>query len=324
MSNRTNAASTAIRKAWERERQLVLEGNGTRDWTPEQQQSILDMGKVYDDDGKAFEGHHMKSADAYPEFQGYPGNIQFLSRNEHKDAHDGDFHNPTNGYYDPVTRTTKQFPPDSFEPCAVILLSQQRPPLTVVQKVPLKRAAPPTKPATKKASPTKKSALEHGREVVGKALSWCAKHQEQILGLVTAAKMVRATLGAARTETAPSMVPDNASPPRHAPPTDDDADAALDLEDLFDPLDDEAEDALFDLLPDICEAEAERYVAMFPDENPPSAPHNYPLERKSAKLHTRRGHLRHLGNGKIVQVSPTIVGQKKGNAKPGHKKAKEK
>ena len=62
----------AVRKAWEREQQLVQEGNGTRDWTPEQQKEILELGKAYyhsDDpndinDGKAFEGHHMKSAEA--------------------------------------------------------------------------------------------------------------------------------------------------------------------------------------------------------------------------------------------------------------------
>jgi len=31
-------------------------------WTPEQQRDILEKGKAYTDDGKAFEGHHMKSA----------------------------------------------------------------------------------------------------------------------------------------------------------------------------------------------------------------------------------------------------------------------
>ena len=36
----------------------------------EQQQDIIDRGKAYDEDGKAFEGQHMKSAAEYPEFQG--------------------------------------------------------------------------------------------------------------------------------------------------------------------------------------------------------------------------------------------------------------
>lgn len=35
MSKRTSEANKAVRKAWENEYQLVLEGKGTRDWTPE-------------------------------------------------------------------------------------------------------------------------------------------------------------------------------------------------------------------------------------------------------------------------------------------------
>ena len=64
----------AIRQAWEKEQQLVREGKGTRDWTNEQQQDILDpdKGKAYDDQGRAFEGQHMKSAAEYPEYQGNP------------------------------------------------------------------------------------------------------------------------------------------------------------------------------------------------------------------------------------------------------------
>ena len=75
----------AIRKAWEREQQLVQEGRGTRDWTEDQQKDILDSdkGKAYDDLGRAFEGQHMKSAAEYPDFQGNPDNIQFLTKDEH-------------------------------------------------------------------------------------------------------------------------------------------------------------------------------------------------------------------------------------------------
>ena len=60
MSRRTADASKAIRLAWEKEQQRVLEGEGTRDWTEKQQQDIIDRGKAYDEDGKAFEGQHMK------------------------------------------------------------------------------------------------------------------------------------------------------------------------------------------------------------------------------------------------------------------------
>ena len=109
MSNRTAEASKAIREAWERERTFVSTGFGTRDWTREQQLDIIYKGKAYDEDGKAFEGHHMKSAEKYPQYQGDANNIQFLTRTEHKAAHGGDFHRPTNGYYDYISKTTTCF-----------------------------------------------------------------------------------------------------------------------------------------------------------------------------------------------------------------------
>lgn len=113
----------AVREAWESERQLVLEGKGTRDWTPEQQQHIIDKGKAYDNNGRAFDGHHMKSVEAYPQYQGDSGNIQFLSRREHQDAHGGSFLNPTNGCFDPRTHSTKDFGINIYESCEVIILS---------------------------------------------------------------------------------------------------------------------------------------------------------------------------------------------------------
>lgn len=36
MSRRTSAANKAITKAWENEQNNVLEGKGTREWSPEQ------------------------------------------------------------------------------------------------------------------------------------------------------------------------------------------------------------------------------------------------------------------------------------------------
>ena len=38
MSRRTADANKAIRLAWEKERELVQQGKGTRDWTEKQQQ----------------------------------------------------------------------------------------------------------------------------------------------------------------------------------------------------------------------------------------------------------------------------------------------
>lgn len=123
MSRRTAEANKAIVAAWEREQQLVNEGKGTRDWTTEQQIDILEKGKAYDYDGRALEGHHMKSVTAFPEHQGNPDNIQFLSRSEHFEAHGGSFQNPTNGYYNPIERMTIIFTDDNLIPCEIIKLS---------------------------------------------------------------------------------------------------------------------------------------------------------------------------------------------------------
>lgn len=122
----------AVRKAWEREQQLVQEGRGTRDWTEEQQKDILDpeKGKAYDDQGRAFEGQHMKSAAEYPEHQANPDNIQFLTKDEHLEAHKGSWQNPTNWYYNPVTKEYIDFGDGDIIPCKAIQLSN---PVVVVK-----------------------------------------------------------------------------------------------------------------------------------------------------------------------------------------------
>ena len=116
------ACNKAIAEAWKREQQLVLEGKGTRDWTEEQQLDIIELGKAFDDDGIAFEGQHMKSALAYPDYQGDPNNIQLLSKSEHLAAHKGDFRNPTNWYYDPVSNAFFDFGDAAPTPCKIINL----------------------------------------------------------------------------------------------------------------------------------------------------------------------------------------------------------
>lgn len=114
----------AVREAWNKELELVQEGKGTREWTPEQQKDIFEKGRAYDENGKAFEGQHMKSAEMYPEYQGEPGNIQFLTRTEHLEAHDGNWQNPTNWYYNPVTKEKFDFGDGSFIPCEIIQLPE--------------------------------------------------------------------------------------------------------------------------------------------------------------------------------------------------------
>lgn len=124
MSRRTSEASKAIREAWENEQKLVSEGTGTRDWTQNQQKDILERGKAYDIDGRAFEGQHMRSAEMHPECQGDSKNIQFLTREEHLAAHDGDWRNPTNWYYNPVTKEKKDFGDGPIVPCEIIVLTE--------------------------------------------------------------------------------------------------------------------------------------------------------------------------------------------------------
>lgn len=124
MSRRTAESNRAILAAWNKEQELVQKGKGTREWTPQQQQDILDKGKAYDDNGKAFEGQHMKSADMYPKYQGEPGNIQFLTRAEHLEAHDGNWQNPTNWYFNPVTKEKIDFGDGPFIPCKIIQLPE--------------------------------------------------------------------------------------------------------------------------------------------------------------------------------------------------------
>lgn len=140
MSRRTSESNKAIAQAWEKEKKRVSEGYGTRDWTPEQQKNILECGKAYDDSGKAFEGQHMRSAEMHPECQGDPNNIQFLTREEHLDAHDGNWKNPTNWYYDPVTKAKTDFSNGPIIPCKVIKLSNPIviPEITQVDEGPVK------------------------------------------------------------------------------------------------------------------------------------------------------------------------------------------
>ncbi len=122
MSRRTAESNKAILAAWNKEQELVQEGKGTREWTPQQQQDILEKGRAYDENGKAFEGQHMKNAEMYPEYQGESGNIQFLTRAEHLEAHDGNWQNPTNWYFNPVTKEKFDFGDGPFIPCEIIQL----------------------------------------------------------------------------------------------------------------------------------------------------------------------------------------------------------
>ncbi len=97
-----------VRMAWEREKALVQEGKGTRDWSLEEQKELLEKGYV-----KGYEGQHMRSVSLDPSQAANPDNVQFLSHENHLDAHNQaggqGYLSPTNGYYDESTHTLNSF-----------------------------------------------------------------------------------------------------------------------------------------------------------------------------------------------------------------------
>lgn len=104
MSNTNYERRKAVANAWKNEKNLVVDGKGTRDWSQKEQREIISKGRA-----TGYQGHHMKSVDGHNSKAGDASNIQFLTRNEHLAAHKGDFHNNTNGYYDPSTGNTHDF-----------------------------------------------------------------------------------------------------------------------------------------------------------------------------------------------------------------------
>lgn len=215
----------AIRLAWEREQELVSEGKGTRNWTEVQQKDILDpdKGKAYDDNGRAFEGQHMKSAAEYPEYQGDPDNIQFLTRDEHLETHKGSWQNATNWYYNPETKEFVDFGENKPTPCEIIRLSD---PIAIQMDSPMveqddvesarERQASsetsdnpdsiPTKNETRESSPSRapkvkphisgtqrngvRKAIDAIKMSVGKVAKWTWNHKGKIIaGAVTLGKI---------------------------------------------------------------------------------------------------------------------------------------
>lgn len=106
----SSARQKAVREAWAQERQYVLEGKGTRDWTPQQQNDIINGKTPKDEQGRPYEGHHMVSVSNSNELAGSKENIQFLSHDEHiQGAHQGKTRNKTEGRYDPDSGKTYKF-----------------------------------------------------------------------------------------------------------------------------------------------------------------------------------------------------------------------
>lgn len=117
----------AVQDFWTNERELIGQGECTRDWTPEQIESIYNISKetgnsrihgnaaiFLDINGnpvvkkhgsnyinEVYEGHQMLSVDEYPEHAGDYRNMQALGRSnkEHIKAHRGNYQNSTCWYY---------------------------------------------------------------------------------------------------------------------------------------------------------------------------------------------------------------------------------
>lgn len=87
------ARRAAIEEAWHQEQQLALtESATTRAWTPAELEELKLTGRV-----SGYEGHHVNSVLEYPELAGNPDNIQFVTRQEHFDLHNGSWRNPSQG-----------------------------------------------------------------------------------------------------------------------------------------------------------------------------------------------------------------------------------
>lgn len=111
----------AVRYAWTNEKMRVQNGHGTREWSVIEQRELLEKSSV-----SGYEGHHMKSVSIFPKEAGNPENIQFLTEEEHfYGAHQGSYHTPTNGYYDPNTETMMEFNGDELISVPVIELKEQ-------------------------------------------------------------------------------------------------------------------------------------------------------------------------------------------------------
>ncbi|MCL9662063.1 hypothetical protein L2089_15320 [Paenibacillus hunanensis] len=86
--------SKGVQLAWKYEQaEVQMGGKGTANWSRQERQSILKVGKV-----RGAEGHHINSVASSPELQANPDNIQMVeNRAEHQKMHGGDFKNPTKG-----------------------------------------------------------------------------------------------------------------------------------------------------------------------------------------------------------------------------------
>jgi len=67
-------------------------GTGSRQWTDEEIEKLLEAGKV-----SGYQGHHVNNVADNPELAGNPSNIQFLTPQEHFEVHENNWQTATSG-----------------------------------------------------------------------------------------------------------------------------------------------------------------------------------------------------------------------------------
>ena len=94
----------AVSKAWSKERDQVMQSGGSRNWSQKEQREIIATGKCH-----GYEGQHMLSVKSHPEHAGNEKNIQFLTHEEHFQAHGGNWKNDANGRFNLKTKKVDSF-----------------------------------------------------------------------------------------------------------------------------------------------------------------------------------------------------------------------
>lgn len=91
--------NTGVSQMWDYLKAEAQMGGNSSGFTPEQQQELLERGKV-----RSFEGHHTNSVATHPELQSNPDNVVPLEEHrfddgprEHFAAHENNWRNPTQG-----------------------------------------------------------------------------------------------------------------------------------------------------------------------------------------------------------------------------------
>jgi RHS repeat-associated protein len=87
------ARREAVEIAWKYERDLVtMTGEGTRKWTKAEERELVQTGRV-----TGYQGHHIQNVAHHPYLSNVSDNIQFVTRSEHYELHNGNFRLPTTG-----------------------------------------------------------------------------------------------------------------------------------------------------------------------------------------------------------------------------------